>query len=454
MSDRVGSADAAWLHMDRPANLMVINSVLLFDEPLDWERFTDVVRTRMVRAYPRSSQRVVESHVPLLGPHWEHDRDFDLRRHMHRRGLPAPGDEAAVAQLASDLAAVPMDTGKPLWDMYLIDGPGAGSAVVVRMHHCIADGIALARVMLSLTDTRPEGDGFADAPQRRRRRQPALAAASGLLTLARESAYTATHPRRVLDLAGMLAADARSAAKLILTPGDLPGPFKQDAGPRRSVAWSAPLPLEEVKAVAHAQGATVNDVLLTAVTGALRSYAGRLGEEPEPIRAFIPFNLRPLDEPLPRNLGNRFGLVILTLPVDISDRSERLHELKQRMDAIKHSPEGPVSYALLETVGVTPPAVEHVMIDFFSSKVSAVLTNVPGPREPVYLAGTPLRTVLVWAPTAGSVGTSVSIFSYNGEVTVGLLVHADAVPDPRAILDHVGPELKALARLAPNAARA
>ena len=157
-SQHLSSADAAWLHMDRPTNLMVINSVLLFDEQLDWERLTEVVRQRLVEAYPRFRQRVAEGRLPLSAAGWVDDEDFDLARHMHRRGLPAPGDEAALKQLAGDLASIPLDRGKPLWDMYLIDGPVPGCAVIVRMHHCIADGIALARVMLSLTDNTPENE--------------------------------------------------------------------------------------------------------------------------------------------------------------------------------------------------------------------------------------------------------------------------------------------------------
>jgi WS/DGAT/MGAT family acyltransferase len=475
------NADAAWLHMDRPTNLMVINSVLLFDEPLDWERLTDVVRRRLVGRYPRFSQRVVESRLPLRGPSFQNESDFDLDRHMHRRGLPAPGDMAALKRLAGDLAATPLDRGKPLWDMYLLDGPGAGSAVLVRMHHCIADGIALARVMLSLTDTAPEGDLALAEPQPRAPRRstlraaldtaldgsiatvtaPANAALAALSATGRlaatavdESLRTLAHPAHARELAGTIADDAQALAKLLFTPSEDPSSLKGDLGAGRAVAWSEPLSLAQIKVVAHAQEATVNDVLLSAVSGALRAHLIEHGETPHEIRTFVPFNLRPRDQPVPRELGNRFGLVFLTLPVHIAGRSERLRELKRRMDSIKDSPEGPISYAILEAVGLTPPGVESRIVDIFTAKASAVMTNVPGPRETVYLAGTPLRTVLVWAPTSGSVGMSVSIFSYHGEVTVGLLVHSQLVPNPQAIVDRVQSELKALARLKPAKAAA
>ncbi len=246
-----------------------------------------------------------------------------------------------------------------------------------------------------------------------------------------------------------MAADARALAKLLFAPSEAPGVLKQRAGALRSVAWSRPLSLERVKTIAHAQGATVNDVLLAAVSGALRGYLVERGEAPHAIRAMVPFNLRPLDRPVPSTLGNRFGLVFLTLPVDSPSRRERLQELKGRMDEIKHSPEGPVSYAVLGAVGLTPPDVERRIVDIFTAKATAVMTNVPGPRQTVYLAGTPLRSVLVWAPTAGSVGMSVSIFSYDGRVTVGLLVHDELVPDPQAIVGRLHGEVAAMGRLAP-----
>lgn len=458
MSDErhsLSSADAAWLHMDRPTNLMVINAILLFEQPLQWERLAEVVRTRLIERYPRYRERVREGPAALGGPHWETDPGFDLRHHLHRRGLAAPGDEAALRELAGDLASMPLDREKPLWDMYLIDGPGTGSAVIARMHHCIADGIALAQVMLSLTDAAPGGWAQAGNPQER---TPPHTGGSPLAALtvpgrlavgaAREGIGLVTHPRRARRLAGDVATVARTAAKLLLVPFEGPTVLRGRLGPTRRVAWSRPLGLARVKAVAHAQSATVNDVLLACVSGALRGYLADRDEAPHEVRAMIPVNLRP-PGPVPRELGNRFGLVYLTLPVDRASRRERLEELKRRMDEIKRTPEGPVSYAVLEAVGLTPRAVESRIVDLFTAKATAVMTNVPGPRETVYLAGVPLRAVQVWAPTAGSVAMSVSIFSYRGEVTIGLLVHAELVPDPESIVARLPRELTAMARLAP-----
>lgn len=473
--EHLSSADAAWLHMDRPTNLMVINAVLRFDGRLQWSELAEVVRERLVERYPRFSQRVLEGRAPLSGPQWEPDADFDLAMHIRARALPTGPGERRLRELVGSLASIPLDRGRPLWEMHLVDGPGRNSTVIVRMHHCIADGIALARVMLSLTDPAPRSRK--DAGRYREQAPPPAAAPAGALaalaapaagllagagvavrtagglavSAARETRETLARPARLRELASALAADGRALSKLALLPPDSDTALRGDLDAERSVAWTRTFPLDEIKGIARAQAATVNDVLLAAVAGALRGYLLSRGQEPREVRAIIPYNLRPLDRPVPRELGNRFGLVFLTLPVDRAERAERLAELKQRMDAIKDSPEGPVSYAVLEAAGLAPAAVESRVIDIFSAKASAVMTNVPGPRETVYLAGVPMRGVLVWAPTGGSVGTSVSIFSYRGGVTVGLLAHTALVPDPQSIVTRLHREVAAMARLAPTA---
>ena len=237
--------------------------------------------------------------------------------------------------------------------------------------------------------------------------------------------------------------------RLLLTSADAATAIKGDPGISRRVAWSSPQSLDEIKRIAHDHGATVNDVLLAAVSGALRHYLQDHGSAVGEIQAMVPFNLRPLDQPVPRELGNKFGLVFLPLPVGTSGAYRRLLEVHARMQEIKDGRDGAVSYGLLSVAGMTPEPVERRIVDVFSAKGTAVMTNVPGPKEPVYLAGTAIRSVLVWAPTSGHIGMSVSIFSYRGEVTVGLMVDAALVPDPEAIVTQLEQELKALGSIKP-----
>jgi WS/DGAT/MGAT family acyltransferase len=455
MNTRLSSADAAWLHMDRPTNLMVINTVLLFDEPVDWERLKQIHQTRLVDRYPKFRQRPVESRLPLRAPRWEDDPDFSLEHHMHHFALPAPGDVAALQELVSDLMQTPLDRNRPLWHMYMIDGVGEGAAMISRMHHCIADGIALARVMMSLTDSGPDA-GIAPlvVDEGHGSRGP-LAAAAGLgasvvrtgLGAARQGAHMITSPGYAANLAGAVGRDGAALMRLLLTPADAATAIKGDPGISRRVAWTPALPLGQVKDIARTHGATVNDVLLAAVSGAIRHYLQDVGSPVGEIQAMVPFNLRPLDQPVPRELGNKFGLVFLPLPVGTSGSYRRLVEVRRRMNEIKASRDGAISYGLLSVTGMTPEPVERKIVDLFTAKGTAVMTNVPGPREPVYIAGTPVRTVLVWAPTSGHIGMSVSIFSYRGEVTVGLMVDAMLIPDPGQIVTQLERELEALSKL-------
>jgi diacylglycerol O-acyltransferase / wax synthase len=459
----MSSADAAWLHMDRPTNLMVINAVLLFDQPLDIDRVKRVCAERLIGRFPKFRQRVVESSVPFRSPAWEDDPDFDLDHHVHHFALPAPNDKATLEGLVADLMTTPLDRDRPLWHNYVVDGFGQGSALIVRMHHCIADGIALARVMLSLTDPAPAADTEPElplAPPRGPTGGPTGGLAGGLAGAfagagrvaygaARQSTRLLASPTHVVSVAGAIGRDAGTALRLLLTRADAATAFKGEPGLSRRVAWSSPLSLAQVKQIGHEQGATVNDVLLAAVSGALRHYLQGHGSGVSEIQAMVPFNLRGLDDPLPRELGNKFGLVFLPLPVGTSGSYRRLTEVRRRMKTIKEGRDGAVSYGMLSATGLSPEPVERRIVDMFSGKATAVMTNVPGPTEPVYFAGAPVRTVLVWAPTSGHIGMSVSIFSYRGEVTVGLMVDANLIPDPEAIVIGLERELEMLALLHP-----
>jgi diacylglycerol O-acyltransferase / wax synthase len=452
-SHRMNNADAAWLHMDRPTNLMVVNSVLWFEAPVEFERAKEILRVRFVERFPKFRQRVVER-GPGRAPQWEDDPHFDLDHHLHHIALPAPGDKAALEALVGDLMSTPLDRTKPLWDTYLVDGYGDGMAMISRIHHCVADGIALTRVLLSLTDTEPDAgiELALDGADGHRRlgavtapvRLGAKVAEAGI----HEGFGIATHPvSELTTLARRSSTEARTLGKLLLTPTDADTVLRGELGVVRKVTWSDRMPLQGIKRIGHATGTTVNDVLVAAMTGALHRYLKDRDSLVDEIRAMVPFNLRPLDRPLPRELGNRFGLVYLSLPVGIADPATRLNEVHHRMEAIKHSPEGVLSYAILEAIGLTPRQVEQPLLDVFAQKTTAVLTNVPGPREPLYFAGSRLGGVVGWVPAAGTIGMGISIFSYDDGVTVGFQVDPGLIPDPETIITDYEREVAALRRL-------
>ena len=452
-SHRMNTADAAWLHMDRPTNLMVVNSVLWFKEPIDIDRGREILRVRFVERFPKFRQRVVERGAGRV-PQWEDDPHFDIDHHLHHLALPAPGDKAALQDLVGDLMSTPLDRSKPLWDTYFVDGYGEGSAMITRIHHCVADGIALTRVLLSLTDTQrdagiePAQDEVADHTRLGLITLPVKMGAKVAEAGLHEVADIVTHPvSELTTLATRGTADAKALAKLLLTPTDADTVLRGELGVKRKVTWSERMPLEGIKQIGHESGTTVNDVLVAAMAGALHRYLKRRDSLVDEIRAMVPFNLRPLDRPLPRELGNRFGLVYLTLPVGIADPGERLAEVHRRMEAIKHSPEGILSYGILEAIGMTPRQVEQPLLDVFAQKTTAVMTNVPGPREPLYFAGSRLLGVVGWVPAAGTIGMGMSIFSYANGVTVGFQVDPGLIPDPETIITDYEREVAALRRL-------
>ncbi len=443
------TADAAWLHMDRPTNLMIINSVLWFDEPLDWDRARGVLVDRIVEPFPRFTQLVREGRL-LSGPAWEDDPDFDVENHLHRLALPAPGDQAVLQEVVSDLIVRPLDRSRPLWEIFLLEGYDGGCALLVRMHHCIADGVALARVMMSLTDLdgEPLGFGAHDGGPPRGRAGTLVQLAGTAVHAAYE---TALHPERVEGLVRHAAQDVQTLAKLLLPAVETPSSLKGEQHIRHAVAWSAPVGLATIKSAAHALEATVNDVVVAAVAGAVGRHLREAGEDPACLHAMVPFNLRPLDEPLPPELGNRFGIVLLELPVGVLDPVTRVREVHEQMVAIKRSDEGALSYAILQALGRTPVEVEELFVDYTSAKATMVLTNVPGPTRTVSFAGTPLRGVLAWAPCSGSVGMSVSVYSYAGKVTVGFLTDAGLVSEPDRLVEHFRAELRLIGRRARQA---
>lgn len=249
--------------------------------------------------------------------------------------------------------------------------------------------------------------------------------------------------------AGLLgAASAAIAAKLLLIPPDRPSALKGDLGVFKRVVWTEPVALAEVKAIGSRDGATINDVLMAVVAGGLRRYLQGRGDrvDDRTVRTLVPVNLRPADEP-PR-LGNHFSLVYLSLPVSVADPKERLLLVKERMTVLKQSPEPFVTYGVINGLGLLPGEWAQRAVELFAGKATAVLTNVPGPRQVRYLAGSPINRILFWVPQSGHIGMGISIISYAGQVTVGMMVDEKLAPDAETLAACFAAEMAALARAA------
>jgi WS/DGAT/MGAT family acyltransferase len=253
-------------------------------------------------------------------------------------------------------------------------------------------------------------------------------------------------------LAGVLAKEggeiARELVYALSLPDDPPSMLRGRLGVSKRVAWAEPLKLEEVKAVGRACGCTVNDVLMAAAAGALREYMRERGEALDGmnLRATVPVNLRPLEHA--KKLGNHFGLVFLDLPVGEANPVRRLERVADCMRQLKHSRQAIVAYGLLAALGMAPAAVQELALDLFSRKATTVATNVPGPQQPLYLAGRKLRDLMFWVPQTGSIGIGLSILSYDGEVHFGLIADARLIPDPQDVIRRFGEEFDKLLYLA------
>ena len=429
----MSAADASWFHNDGPANLAVIMGVTLTRKPLDFERVRQVYSERLV-TFERFRQRVVETGFPLPTPHWQDMPDFDINQHLHHIALPAPHTQAALMELVNDIASAPLDHSLPLWQTWVVDDVEGGSALIMRCHHCIADGTAMMILLQRLYDPAP---GAPPLQGPKARGKSIAHAEKGLLAPAFNAvAGAARDAVALVGGAGMLVGE-------LLRKDDPPSPLKGRFAPAKRVAWSVPFPIADIKAIGLRHGAKVNDVLVAAMTGALRTYLKGRGVDVDhtTLRAMVPVDLRPPERM--GQLGNEFGLVLLDLAVTKARADHRIALTKARMDALKHSPEPLATRALLDLMGRMPKALEDFSNNLFGRKASLVMTNVTGPREELYLAGVPIERMLAWAPHPGKeLGMAVSIFSYKGLAGLTVIGDAHLVPDPELITDAFNSEFR------------
>jgi diacylglycerol O-acyltransferase len=454
--EKMSSVDTAWLRMDRPSNLMMICGVLLFGERIRHERLREVIRERWL-TFRRFRQRPVQ--LPGMA-YWETDANFDIDQHVAHVALPGRAGKHELQVLVSRLAATPLNPARPLWQYHLVDNYRGGSALIARIHHCYADGIALMQVILSMTDAARDGPPAMPLPPLRKPRAPATDDPLGQLfepvtdavnaalkvgsTMIEKGVEIWADPAKAVGLAEQGGAMATEIAKLALMGQDSPTRFKGTPGITKRVAWAEPIPLDEVKAVGKALGASVNDVLLSCVAGALRAYLVAKGEPTEGvmIRALVPVNLRSLEKAY--QLGNRFGIVFLELPIGIENPVERVYAVRASMQAVKRSYQPVLTLGLIAAAGAGPKLLQDHLVGLLAHNATAVMTNVPGPRQPLYLAGAKIEGMMFWVPQSGDIGMGVSILSYNGQVQFGLVTDRGLCPDPERVIARFEPEFEKL----------
>ena len=454
--------DTAWLRMDSDFNLMMIVGVWLLRPAIAYETLCRRVEDKLLR-YERFREIAVRD---ASGATWVGDDDFDIHHHVVREKLErgrGQSDRDALQERVGVLAAQPLDPARPLWQFHLVDGYEGGSALIARVHHCIGDGIALISVMMTITD------GGSDPPKREKKARSAdddglgeglagaaLKALDGLSSRAVDLAGTSldrsiellADPQKgiagALSGARLGAKVMRDVAAMALMADDSPTLLKGRPSGAKRVAWGEPIPLADVKAVGHALGCSINDVLLACVAGAIGAWLRDEGDDPEgkEIRAMVPVNLRPLDEAW--KLGNRFGLAPLVLPIGIAHPVARVAAVRARMNELKSSYQPLLAFAVLAVAGQMVQSVQDALLGLFAKKATAVMTNVPGPPVPLTFCGSTLRQTMFWVPASGEIGVGVSILSYGGGVQFGLITDEALCPTPQAIIDRFEPEFDKL----------
>lgn len=468
--ERMSKVDTAWLRMDSPSNLMMIVGVWILQPGIQLATLSERVQERML-PYRRFVQIARQD---AGGAHWLDDPDFQISRHVVSHKLarqPGQSEQDALQERVGELAMQPLDPNHPLWRFELVEQYGGGSALIARIHHCIADGIALISVMMSLVD------GGALPPQRQKAKpgRPGLdgaedwvadslirpladltaraldvaggGVAKSLSLLASPQQSLSDTLGQAADLARMGGQLASDLAALALMPDDSPTRLKGQPGRHKRVAWCEPIPLDEVKAIGKALNCSVNDVLLSCVAGAIGSYLRELGDNPagQEIRAMVPINLRPMKDAW--KLGNRFGLVPLVLPIGTDNPVQRALVVRSRMNNLKGSLQPLLTFGLLSVAGLLVKPAQDALLSLFGRKTTAVMTNVPGPTAKMTLCGSTLEQTMFWVPQTGTVGLGVSILSYGGGVQFGVIADSSLCPEPQRIIDQFQPEFARLLTL-------
>ena len=439
MSRRMSPGDAVWYLGENRVNPMTISSIMWFDRPLDVELLRERFQQRLLDRHPIMRHRIVPSRLPGVMPRWVDDRAFDLTRHISEDVLPHPGDQAVLQHWCSEERTIPLDRSRPMWHISVLQGyRGDGSAIHVRIHHSIGDGLAMMALMLTIMD---EYDP-ATVTLHDRSVAHVIGGAIGTGTqLLAKGAHLARHPGEAVDLArdGVEMAEwaGRLLAPQLVERTVLQG---QPDGSKR-MAWDPDgFPLAEVKRTARANEATINDLLMTVMSGALHRYLVERGALVDDIAMMIPVNLRRPGQPLPRNLGNRIGLLPLRLPVRPEDPRERLQLLQQRMNELKQSPAPLVSRLLIVTTTMFTPVIERGIHRLNQLRSTGVLTNVPGPPLPLHLGGAEMLGTIGWGGMTAHLNLSAAFVSVNGSIFSGLVTDAAITPDPELILDHLHAE--------------
>ena len=438
--DQLSSTDAAFLEQESERAHMHIGAVLTFEgPPPDYREFVSHVEARL-HLVPRFRQKLAFPPFRSGRPLWIDDARFNIEYHVRHSSLPAPGDDDQLAQLLGRVFSQRLDHAKPLWEMNLVQGLEDNRfAVISKTHHALVDGVSGVDLATVLFDANPVPVGITP-PVRPWEPKPepgdlALLArqAEGVARLpfrvARRFVRAAQHPRESVSKAAEAAEGIGEVAWELMNPAPKL-PLNQPIGPHRRYAWTH-AKLADFKLIKDAFDGTVNDAVLAVTAGALRIWLERRGVRSQglELRALVPVSMRTEDER--GMLGNRLAVVRAPLPVYASDPIERLRIVREEMAKVKQSKQVMGAEAIVALNDFAPPTVlaQASRLNFSTRLFNLIVTNVPGPQFPLYVLGRELQTVVPVAFLPDKHAVSVAIFSYNGNVSFGLLADFDTMED-------------------------
>jgi diacylglycerol O-acyltransferase / wax synthase len=451
--DRLTPLDASFLHLEDASAPMHVAAALVFEGPVPrYEELLDHMAARL-HLVPRYRHRLAEVPLGQGRPLWVDDERFDLRFHVRATALPRPGTERELQVLAGRVFSQPLRRDRPLWETWLVEGlEGGRFALLSKTHHAVVDGISGLDVLAVLFAPEGDTDGAADAwtpqpaPSPARRLAEALAGrAVGVREVARPLLDVVGHPRRLVERATQTAAGVAAFAQAGLRPAPRSPYNARMIGPDRRFTWVR-ASLDEIKAVKNELGGTVNDVALTVVARALRSHLLRRGEEVDglELKAFVPVSLRSDDERTGQ--GNLVSGMVALLPVGSPDAVTCLRTIHDHIEGTKRSGQTSGAVTLTDLTAFPPPAVVAQAAKAITRQrfINLVITNVPGPQFPLYMAGRELLDIFPMVPLGRNLGLGIAIASYNGTMNFGLvgdfqLLHDldDLAGDIEAALDEL-----------------
>ena len=458
---RLSAADAAFLYLERKEIPLHIACVFIFDGPIPFDEFVAGIESRL-DLIPRYRQIVVMPPYNLDQPHWEDDPHFDIGRHIFRATLDAPGSEAELETLAGRIFSQLMDRSKPLWDIYVVDGLQDGrGALILRVHHSLADGVAGVALVQAMLDTSPEGPDPVRKTRFRPRKAPVgnyslvdevstavqssvqsfLAAEAGLLGWAQT---LLGDPKLLQEFAGLIPELASSVERL---------PCNKPCTGERKFRW-AEFDLKDVEAVRAAGGGTINDVILTVLTGALARYVKlhRQSVVNRFVRILCPVNLRHGEQN--GDLGNQISFMPVALPLGVRDPVELLKAVAARTDTTKRGRTADLVALAADCIAAAPPPLQALFWGYLSQLIlpvplfNMICTNIPGSARPLYASGRRLLAAYPQVPTGYELGINCAAHSYDGKLFFGLIADTHAAPDAGRLRDFLYVSFRELCRSA------